>query len=229
MDGAMHRNRRRPSGFTLIELLVVVSVIGVLAALLVPAVGLIRETARKSACGSNQRRIVTEMIGYSTETKYWPGTHDVSQTPTPTSGAAALQLMFDRIGNDVHAYVCPSAQAAAAIKEALRALPMITPGMPTWTSGMTSYAYDMEIPLLAKPVRVVMADAKVSSDLTSHNTPTKSTIAAFADGHIATLKGDSSNQYSNPEGDDTDIYCPWNGGSFVPSDPLHVTRADIRK
>jgi prepilin-type N-terminal cleavage/methylation domain-containing protein len=222
-------NRRRATGFTLIELLIVIAVIGILAGMLIPAVALIRETARKSACGSNQRQIVMEMIAYSTETKYWPGTLDASQVPVPTSGAAALQLMFGRIDDDVQAYVCPSDPAAATKRKALQDLPMIVPGTPTWTPGMTSYAYDLDIPLLAKPVRVVMADDKDSSHLTNHNKFIKSTIAAFADGHIATLTRNSTNQYPNPDADDADIYCPLTGGTYTPSDPSHVTRADVRR
>ncbi len=41
------------SGFTLVELLVVISIIGLLAAILIPAISLVRTSARKSACASN--------------------------------------------------------------------------------------------------------------------------------------------------------------------------------
>ncbi|GAF88660.1 unnamed protein product, partial [marine sediment metagenome] len=43
--------------FTLIELLVVIAIVGIIAAFLVPAMGSVRENARRSQCANNLRQI----------------------------------------------------------------------------------------------------------------------------------------------------------------------------
>jgi prepilin-type N-terminal cleavage/methylation domain-containing protein len=66
----VRRPRRR--GFTLVELFVVMAVIGILVALLLPAVQAVRESARRSQCTNNLKQLALGLLQYESPNRSFP-------------------------------------------------------------------------------------------------------------------------------------------------------------
>jgi prepilin-type N-terminal cleavage/methylation domain-containing protein len=84
---------RVKSGFTLVELLVVIAIIGVLVALLLPAVQAAREAARRSSCANKMRQLAIGLHNHHDVYNRFPpgGQEDVLPQPNPPGNTTMIR------------------------------------------------------------------------------------------------------------------------------------------
>ena len=68
---------RNRAAFTLVELLVVIAIIGILVAMLLPAIQQVRESARRTQCANRLRQLALAVLHYESAHSHFPTSFDV--------------------------------------------------------------------------------------------------------------------------------------------------------
>jgi len=141
-----HSSSNRRNGFTLVELLVVIAIIGILVALLLPAIQAAREAARRNSCLNNMRQIGLAVHNFMDSNKALPP----AEISSPMTSIHAFLLPYleeqaafklykfkqdfgatvNKAARETHisGYVCPTVPEVRQAVADYAACPILTPG-----------------------------------------------------------------------------------------------------
>lgn len=94
--------------FTLIELLTVIAIIGILAAIIIPTVGRVRESAKDATCKSNLRQIATALNIYATDHGRFPASRQADEGDGTIWRMYLAPYFGGAVKQNNGVYICPS-------------------------------------------------------------------------------------------------------------------------
>ncbi len=187
----------RRAGFTLIELLVVIAIVGVLVALLIPAVQAARESARNAQCKSNLRQMglaMTQYLDQQGQRGKFPAVCNTPRTDNPGPLPALYEVLAPFCEKSSELFHCPSDFYTPPI-DPDTGLPK--PGTDAWETYFekegTSYEYLVWIAgktrqeILDSPLANGSSSVWIMYDLVSfHGPPGENGCRnyAYLDGHV---------------------------------------------
>ncbi len=105
MSSTIARSTQIRNGFSIVELLIVIAIVSLLAGLLIPAVHVAREAARRSVCTNNMRNIGVAILNYEASKHFFP--------PAATTGTGAPNDGWSENRHSIFVYLLPHFEEAA--------------------------------------------------------------------------------------------------------------------